>query len=86
MTVTPLRHKIAANTRPTPATFTVREVAALLGVGPSTVYQMLRSGELPARRAGDRWIISRRRVLAWLDGDDQVTASTADAASAGGAQ
>jgi excisionase family DNA binding protein len=62
--------------------YTVQEVAELLGVGTGTVYQMLRVGEIPARRAGDRWIISRRRVHAWLDGDDQ---GATEAVGVGGA-
>ena len=71
--------------RPGSATYTVSEVAELLGVGTSTVYQMLRAGQIPARRAGDRWIISRRRVRVWLDGDDQAD-TLAEATAGGGAR
>jgi excisionase family DNA binding protein len=53
----------------------VPDVAQLLGVGTNTVYQMLRSGQIPARKAGDKWIISRRRFHDWLDGDGQVPAA-----------
>ena len=64
------------------ATYTVPEAARLLGTGTAVVYRMLRAGEIPARRVGDRWIISRRRFDAWLDCDDQAVS---DATAAGGA-
>jgi excisionase family DNA binding protein len=93
MTVIPLHpgpEKAArsAHARVAPATYTVPEVAELLGVGTSTIYQMLRAGDIPARRAGDRWIISRRRIHAWLDGDDQGVTDIGNLAtqSSGGAR
>jgi excisionase family DNA binding protein len=80
MTVIPLRPNLnslgpATTDPPDPgrAVYTVGEVAELLGVGPGTIYAMLRAGELPARRARDRWIISRRRLHAWLDEADDTT-------------
>ncbi len=51
------------------ATYTVPEVAGLLGISRATAYAMLRQGEIPARQIGSRWIIPRRRFDAWLDGD-----------------
>jgi excisionase family DNA binding protein len=80
MTVIPLRPNVtgpgpAATDAPDPGrvVYTVGEVAELLGVGPGTIYAMLRAGELPARRARDRWIISKRRLHAWLDDADDTT-------------
>jgi excisionase family DNA binding protein len=55
--------------RPTRATYTVREVAALLDISRATAYTRLASGEIPARRIGSRWIIARRRFDAWLNGE-----------------
>lgn len=50
-------------------TYTVPEIAALLGISRATAYAMLRAGEIPARRIGSRWIIACRRFNAWLDGE-----------------
>ena len=66
-----------------PATYTVPDVARLLGTGTAVVYRMRRAGDIPARRIGDRWITSRRQFHAWLDGDDQPAATATS--SAGGA-
>ncbi|AEH07636.1 MULTISPECIES: helix-turn-helix domain-containing protein [Protofrankia] len=50
-------------------TYTVEEVAALLGVSRGVAYTMARTGEIPAVRAGERrWIIPRARFEAWLSG------------------
>jgi excisionase family DNA binding protein len=49
------------------ATYTVMEVADLLGVCRATAYELLRRGEIPARRVGYRWVIARRRFDLWLD-------------------
>jgi excisionase family DNA binding protein len=40
------------------------EVAELLGMPRSTVDELARRGELPARRVGRRWIFLRERVAA----------------------
>jgi excisionase family DNA binding protein len=40
------------------------EVAELLGIPRSTVHQLARRGDLPARRVGRRWLFLRDRVLA----------------------
>ena len=42
----------------------VREVAELLGIPSSTVHELARRGELPARRVGRRWLFLRERVAA----------------------
>ena len=38
--------------------YTVAEVARLLGIGRSTAYELVLSGELPAVRIGRRWLVS----------------------------
>lgn len=38
--------------------YTVAEVARLLGIGRSTAYELMLSGELPAVRMGRRWLVS----------------------------
>lgn len=45
------------------------EVARLLGIHPNSVYSMLKDGSLPGLKAGRRWLISKRRFDAWLDGE-----------------
>jgi excisionase family DNA binding protein len=40
------------------------EVAELLGIPRSTVYDLARRGDLPARRVGRRWLFLRERVAA----------------------
>jgi excisionase family DNA binding protein len=40
------------------------EVAELLGIPRSTVHELARRGDLPARRIGRRWLFLRDRVAA----------------------
>jgi excisionase family DNA binding protein len=40
------------------------EVAELLGIPRSTVYELARRGDLPARRVGRRWLFLRELVAA----------------------
>lgn len=49
-------------------TYTVDEVAYLLNLSRGIAYQYVRDGVIPAERVGRRWLISRRRLHAWLDG------------------
>lgn len=49
-------------------TYTVDEVAALLKLSRSVTYQYVREGVIPAQRVGKRWLISRKRLHSWLDG------------------
>jgi excisionase family DNA binding protein len=50
---------------------TVDEVAALLRLNRKTVYEALARGEIPARRIGTTYRISRAAVLEWLRGQDR---------------
>ncbi len=49
-------------------TYTVEEVSELLSLSRGITYASLRDGTIPAERVGRRWVISRRRLHAWLDG------------------
>ncbi|MCF7550903.1 helix-turn-helix domain-containing protein [Pseudonocardia sp. WMMC193] len=49
-------------------TYTVEQVATLLDLSRGIAYQHVRDGVIPAQRVGRRWLISRRRFHAWLDG------------------
>ena len=54
---------------PAPLTYTVDQVAALLGIARGVAYESVRTGEIPATRVGRRWLIPRKRFHAWLEGD-----------------
>ena len=49
--------------------YTPEEVGRMLGLHPNSVYTMLKTGALPGIKAGHKWLISKRRFDAWLDGD-----------------
>ena len=66
MTVTTDRTGYAID--PARLTYTVEEVAQLLNLSRGITYASLRDGTIPAERIGRRWVISRRRLHAWLDG------------------
>jgi excisionase family DNA binding protein len=43
-----------------------RKASELLRVTDSRVRQLLRSGELPGRKVGPRWLVKRSAVLAYV--------------------
>lgn len=49
-------------------TYTVDQVAELLGLSRGVTYAHVRSGAIPAIRLGRRWLVSRERFHTWLDG------------------
>ncbi len=49
------------------AVFNLREAAAYLGISVPTMAALLRSGEIPCRRAGQRWLISKTALDTWLN-------------------
>lgn len=64
-----------------PLTYTVRQVATLLGLSLGSTYVLVRDGTIPATRLGGRWVIPRARFHAWLDA---ITEQPPDAVSATG--
>lgn len=64
----------------TAATYTVKEVAGLLGISLGATYQAIRAGEIPAKRIGGRWIVPVHRFHAWLDAQDDDSGPTPVAA------
>ena len=48
-------------------TYTVNEVSDLLGLGLGLTYAAIRSGEIPARKLGSRWVIPKDAFHAWLN-------------------
>jgi excisionase family DNA binding protein len=61
--------------------YTVPEVARLLAVSRNTAYLMVRTGQIPARRLGTRWVVPRKAFHTWLDAtpipDDTTTLAIA---------
>ena len=55
--------------------YSVKEVAAKLGVNPKTVYSAIEAGELPAIRIGQRLLLPRAATDRLLDEGRQPPAS-----------
>lgn len=49
------------------AVYTVMEIAALLRLSRSLTYQMVRTGQIPARQIGNRWVIPIAAFHHWLN-------------------
>lgn len=51
------------------AGFTIEEAATMLGISDDLVRKMIAVGELRARKAGTRWVVSRKAVEDWWAAD-----------------
>lgn len=49
------------------AVFNLKQAAAYLGISVPTLAILLRSGEIPCRRARQRWLISKSALDIWLN-------------------
>jgi excisionase family DNA binding protein len=49
------------------AVYTVKEVSHYLRISLGGTYALIRSGEIPAKKLGGRWVIPKRRFAEWLD-------------------
>lgn len=56
-------------------TYTVKEVAVMLGINLGGTYQLIRNGEIPAMKLGGRWIVPVHRFHTWLGTDDVTSRS-----------
>jgi excisionase family DNA binding protein len=56
---------MAEERRTLPKVMTVRELSAYLRVHPSTVYKLLRRGELPGFRIGTDWRFNAEIIDKW---------------------
>ena len=45
----------------------VHMAAELLTVSPDMVYELFKSGELPGRKVGRKWITTKTAVLRWVE-------------------
>jgi excisionase family DNA binding protein len=69
--------EIPSTSRPRPAskvTYTVKEVAAMLRLNLGGTYQLIRTGQIPAKRLGNRWVVPVHRFHAWLDTQEDEAA------------
>ena len=63
---------MAAESKET-ATVTVEESARILGIARQTAYELASQGKLPgALRLGRRWVVSRKLLDAWLEGQESA--------------
>ena len=56
--------------------YTIEQASDVSGIAPSTLRELCARGDLPARKVGRRWIISRRALLAYIDGTAEDASST----------
>jgi excisionase family DNA binding protein len=67
----PKRHARKARRAPVrerpPDILDVHNAAALLTVSADTVYDLFKSGELPARKVGRKWITTRAALMRWIE-------------------
>lgn len=47
--------------------FNLKEAAVYLGISIPTLVRLLRSGDIPHRRVGQRWLIARAALDDWLN-------------------
>jgi excisionase family DNA binding protein len=66
----PAKNQKKRRTRVTPTrtseVLDVRMAAELLTVSPDTIYDLFKSGELPGRKVGRKWLTTRNAVLRWI--------------------
>jgi hypothetical protein len=51
-------------------------IARVINRSPRQVFNLLEKGHLPAKRVGNRWCASRKRLLAALIGEDASTSKS----------
>ena len=65
------------STRPNPATMTVTQTAAMLGISRSSAYECVRRGVIPSLRLGRRIVVPTTAIEALLDSAaDSTTRNT----------
>ncbi len=56
-------------------TYSVEDVAAMLGIARGKAYEHVHNGEIPSIRMGRRLLIPRARFHTWLDGHTERSKS-----------
>jgi excisionase family DNA binding protein len=54
-----------------PFSLGVSDLKEFLPLSDSKIYMMLESGEIPARKIGGKWTVSRPEFLAWFFGSEE---------------
>ncbi len=52
---------------------TVDEVAEYLKVSKKSIYRLVKSGKLPAKKVLNKWRFSRDRIKEWIESEKQNT-------------
>ena len=52
---------------------TVAEAAVMLKVSRHTVWRALKRKQIPAKKVGRQWRLSRQAILNWLSEHDEIT-------------
>lgn len=63
---------------------TVDQLLEAVPLGRSLIYEKLRTGEIPNRRIGKRYVILRDLLIAWLRNDEAAQAGEQGAANENG--
>ncbi|MGP3779399.1 helix-turn-helix domain-containing protein [Halanaerobium saccharolyticum] len=54
-----------------PFSLGVSDLKEFLPLSDSKIYMMLEAGEIPARKMGGKWTVSRAEFLAWFYGSEE---------------
>ena len=54
-----------------PFTLCVQDIQEILPHGETKIYELLNTGEIPARKVEGKWVIPTDLFLAWLYGDEE---------------
>lgn len=57
-----------------PEVLDVQMAAAMLTVSPDTVYDLLKTGHLPGRKVGRKWLTTKSALLRWIEGSTREDA------------
>lgn len=47
---------------------TIDQAAEYLQLSRATIYRLIKNGEIPVKRIGERYRFSRRKLLGWIEG------------------
>jgi len=53
-------------------TYTIEEIAVILGLGKTLTYRMVNNGEIPAIKCGKRWVIPCERFDRWFNDKERM--------------
>lgn len=67
----PRKRAVAPVNNRTSEVLDVHMTAELLTVSTDTVYDLFKSGELPGRKVGRKWITTRAAVLRWIESSSE---------------